>query len=96
MEDSRNEAAVSISFTGEACEAFSAWLIDKQEWYVKITPLDDGEPFDAVLVGPDQDTKIDGDTWYDAVAFIRADPESGLPVENAPIETIRVRDILVY
>lgn len=82
--------SLSITFSGEASEGFADWVGQRKGWYVQITPLEDeGDQFDAVLIGS-------GTDWYDAVSFQRADPDTGLALEGAPVETIRVQNVYVY
>jgi hypothetical protein len=87
----------SITFAGEASEAFADWIGSKagKDYYVRVAPLD-GFPFDAVLVGSGIDTPVDGDTWFDAVTYLPADPETGLAIEGAREQTVRVREVFVY
>lgn len=85
---------LSISFSGEAGESFAARIDGLATYAVRITPQE-GEPFDAVIVGSGQDVVEDGNGWYDAVRFWRAD-EDGLPLTNAIPEVLRVRDVHVY
>lgn len=88
-----NEQRLSISFSGEASEAFSAWVSQRNDWYVRITPQE-GEPFDAVLIG--SGIENDQSEWYDSVRYLDADEDIGLPVEGATPKIVRVRDVYVY
>ena len=87
--------SLSISFSGEASEAFAEWVDGRRDWYVRITPQD-GEPFDAILLGSGQDYLIDGEPWNDSVEFLRADPETGIALDGAKPEALRVTDVHVY
>jgi len=91
------EIGTSISFAGEACEAFADWIGSKagKGYYVRLTTLT-GQRFDAVLVDNALDTKIDGDTWFDAVTYLPADPETGLAIEGELPRAVRVSEVFVY
>ena len=89
------ERTLSISFAGEASEGFADRIDHMKDWYVLITPQE-GQPFDAVLVGSGTDVEVDGDTWYDAVTYIPAEPETGLPLSGEGERTVRVQDVFVY
>lgn len=83
---------LSVSFSEDASETFANWVRDHDGWYVRITPQE-GEPFEAVL------RKVEpgvGTQWYDQVGFVRADPESGLALDGAEVEAVRVRDVFVF
>lgn len=86
---------LSISFSGEASEGFADRINDMQDWYVRLTPQE-GEPFDAVIVGGYGE--IDGEGWYDAVRYQEAD-EYGLghaQPQPHEIDTVRVTDVYIY
>jgi hypothetical protein len=98
---------LSLSFSGEASELFSNYVTGMNDYYVRITPQE-GDPFDAQIIGAGLDVEVDGSTWYDAVSFIRADELNGLvdgdkwvsdltPEELAErTETLRVADVHIY
>lgn len=86
---------VGLSYSGDASEAFSDALGNMSDWYVRITPRE-GDAFDAVVVRSGLNVEIDGDTWYDAVTYLPADPETGLAIEGAAAQTVRVVDVYVY
>jgi hypothetical protein len=86
---------LGITFDGDASESFASRVEGMAQYYVRITPIQ-GEPFDAIIIGSDQDTEVDGDTWFDAVRCVEADEESGLQIEGAEPKTVRVRNVHIY
>jgi hypothetical protein len=88
-----SDDTLSLSFTGEASESFANHLLNMSGWYVQLTPLD-GEPFDALICR----RPIGGEDLndYRQVFFMRADEDTGEAMEGARIETILVKDVLVY
>lgn len=87
------EHRLSISFSGEASEAFADWLTGRRNWYVRITPQE-GEPFDAVLVGPGIDSGKS--EWYDSVEYLDVDEGKVMPIAGATPKIVRVVDVHVY
>lgn len=84
----------SITFSSEASEGFADRVNNMQGWYVRLT-TQEGEHIEAQILGTDQDTEIDGTTWYDAVRYLDVG-EDGLPLAGAEPKTVRVSDVYVY
>lgn len=86
---------LSISFGDEAAASFSDRIDNMTDYYVRITTRD-GAEIEGVIVGSGLNVEVDGNTWYDAVTYLPADEESGLAIEGAPEQTVRVSDVYVY
>ena len=78
-----------ISFTGESSESFANLLQHLPSYTVEVVP-EEGEPFDAVLLGSAADELDD----YFAVRVVRFNEELG-EREGAPFALV-VRELKVY
>lgn len=82
--------AVSIHWSGEASENFADIILNRMSgWYVEVEPEDGSARFDAIIKGTGRD-------YYDALVVLRADPDSGLPLEPEQRVELRVKSIFVY
>jgi hypothetical protein len=79
---------VIIEFAGEAYESFQQALEKMVGYGVTITPLEDGEPFEAVLIGPSRTSE-----WGDAVEYREVDNDFNA---RGDIKTIRVEKVEVH
>lgn len=78
-----------IAYAGGAYASFQDTVDRLRNYTVRVTP-GEGEPFDAIVLGPDRASE-----WVDAVIVAEDDDKDGIPTPGS-VRSVRVAELYVY